>query len=197
MRTTPPPINKSEDAGARAAKTEDRGARIDVEQFLAGIRRHRFWEDRLTLRVSRPRLRHPVDYDGRGARRIIMEYHQKVSSGPSSFEEHLDATSLELQCGSPTVADAAVHGASLLMMIGRARPKTVARAPCGPCGNQRVVWLYLRGLHAIEPTRPRGQRRVDGAGSTRRTIDVHAGAGPWARARAGSRTGCRSATSYL
>ena len=123
-----------------------------------------------------------------------MEFHyQKVSLGLGPFERPLDANWQELQCTRQRWQDAAVHRGDHGSRA--AYRKTVARLR-GP------VWKSRVSLHPsadaatgdnVASMAGMPRHRADAVKSTSRRWrggrharhDVHAGAGPWARARAG------------
>ena len=175
--------------GLQRQKTED--ARINVEQFLAGIRRHRFLR-RIVSHYAFPDLDSwsiPVDYDWKTSTQD--NYGVSLSEGfvgaLAHLREHLDANwHGNYNAARQRWQDAAVHRV-VATDDDRAGPtkKPWLVYTCGP------VWKSSLS-HFAATTRPCYRHAIEQAsrrwrgGSTRRNIDVHAGAGPWARARAGS-----------
>ena len=153
--------------GLQRQKTED--ARINVEQFLAGIRRHRFLR-RIVSHYAFPDLDSwsiPVDYDWK--RSTQDNYGVSLSEGfvgaLAHLREHLDANwHGNYNAARQRWQDAAVHRV-VATDDDRAGPtkKPWLVYTCGPVwkSTSDLVYTFV-SLHAIEPKRPRGQRRVDG-----------------------------------
>ncbi len=163
--------------GLQRQKTED--ARINVEQFLAGIRRHRFLR-RIVSHYAFPDLDSwsiPVDYDWK--RSTQDNYGVSLSEGfvgaLAHLREHLDANwHGNYNAARQRWQDAAVHRV-VATDDDRAGPtkKPWLVYTCGPVwkSTSELVYTFV-SLHAIEPKRPRGQRRVDGVESPRHPATV-------------------------